>query len=196
MIPRLAYVAIFVAAVVLFTLFRPPPCIALYGGVALYAAFLPVGRAVQWRLGKSFPLAFAVYFLALMAGGAVTVAIPQIRESVELLRERQDQFFAVAQTCPLGSFAVAMQAVFLAPLVEEVIFRGILFEEVRRRWGLAPAYVASSLVFALLHRLGLAAVPIFIVALALAFAYHKWGLPASIMLHATQNTLALFIRSL
>jgi len=109
------------------------------------------------------------------------------------LSEAQGRFFQVAAGCPLGVPLVVIQALVLAPLVEEVMFRGILFEEVRRRWGVAAAYVLSSLVFALLHRPGLGAVPIFIIALSLAYAYHRYGLPASIMIHFLQNAAALYI---
>lgn len=184
---------VFAAVVVAFALYRPAPCTALYVGTALYLLFTPAGLLADWRLDRRFPLAFPVYFLALLAAGAVVLAVPQIgREYIEMSKT-QAKFFETASRCPLGAFLTPFQALVLAPLVEEVLFRGILFEEVKRRWGLAAAYATSSLVFALLHRPGLGAAPIFIVALSLAYAYHKYGLPASIMLHFLQNAAALYI---
>jgi membrane protease YdiL (CAAX protease family) len=190
---RVVLPLVFAAVVVTFALYRPAPCTALYVGTALYLLFTPAGLLADWRLDKRFPLAFPVYFLTLLAAGAVVLAVPQIGQEYIKMGEAQAKFFEAASRCPLGAFLTAFQALVLAPLVEEVLFRGILFEEVKRRWGLAAAYVTSSFVFALLHRPGLGAVPIFIVALSLAYAYHKYGLPASIMLHFFQNAAALYV---
>lgn len=192
MVIRLLVITAFIAGIAALALMKPPVCVALYGGTVYYAAFLPAGFLARWRLGRGFPLAYGVYLLSLMVAGLVTVASPQILQSFNEVREAQARYFSAASQCPLGRPLIVAQAIFLAPLVEEVVFRGLLFEEVRRLWGVAPAYLLSSLGFALLHYPGLGAIPIFIVALSLAFAYHRYGLPASIMLHATQNTLAMF----
>jgi membrane protease YdiL (CAAX protease family) len=184
---------VFVAVVTAFALYRPAPCTALYVGTALYLLFTPAGLLAEWRLHKRFPLAFPVYFLTLLAAGAVALAVPQIGQEYEKIGKAQAKFFEAASRCPLGAFLTAFQALVLAPLVEEVLFRGILFEEVRRRWGQAAAYATSSFIFAFLHRPGLGAVPVFIVALSLAYTYHKYGLPASIMLHFFQNAAALYV---
>jgi Predicted metal-dependent membrane protease len=190
---RAAVPLIFIAAVAAFALYEPAACTALYLGTALYLAFVPAGLLADWRLDRRFPLAFLAYFLALLTASAVILAVPPIRQEYMELSEAQVRFFQAAAGCPQGVPLVVIQALVLAPLVEEVMFRGILFEEVRRRWGVAAAYVLSSLVFALLHRPGLGAVPIFIIALSLAYAYHRYGLPASIMVHFLQNAAALYI---
>jgi membrane protease YdiL (CAAX protease family) len=190
---RVVLPLVFAAVVTAFALYRPAPCTALYAGTALYLLFTPAGLLAKWRLDKRFPLAFPVYFLTLLAAGAVVLAVPQIGQDYIETSKAQAKFFEVTSRCPLGAFLTAFQALVLAPLVEEVLFRGILFEEVRRRWGLAAAYATSSFMFALLHRPGLGAVPVFIVALSLAYAYHKYGLPASIILHFFQNAAALYV---
>jgi membrane protease YdiL (CAAX protease family) len=190
---RVVLPLVFAAVVVAFALYRPAPCTALYVGAALYLLFTPAGLLADWRLDKRFLLAFPVYFLTLLAAGIVALAVPQIGQEYVKMSRTQVKFFEAASRCPLGAFLTAFQALVLAPLVEEVLFRGILFEEVKRRWGPAAAYTTSSFVFALLHRPGLGAVIIFIVALSLAYAYHKYGLPASIMLHFFQNAAALYV---
>ena len=190
---RVVLPLVFAAVVVAFALYRPAPCTALYVGTALYLLFTPAGLFADWRLDRRFPLAFPVYFLALLAAGAVVLAVPQIGQEYVEMSKTQAKFFEAASRCPLGAFLTPFQALVLAPLVEEVLFRGILFEEVKKRWGPAAAYATSSFVFALLHSPGLGAVPVFIVALSLAYAYHNYGLPASIMLHFLQNAAALYI---
>lgn len=42
-------------------------------------------------------------------------------------------------------------AVILAPVAEELFFRGTMFSALRRRWGIRAAVIAPSLIWALLH---------------------------------------------
>jgi membrane protease YdiL (CAAX protease family) len=39
----------------------------------------------------------------------------------------------------------------LAPIVEELVFRGLLYGWIAGRWGTMPAFIVSSLAFALAH---------------------------------------------
>jgi len=50
-----------------------------------------------------------------------------------------------------ASFAVGAFAIFIAPVVEEVVFRGLLFAVVERTMGLPIAVVITALLFAGLH---------------------------------------------
>lgn len=190
---KVAVAVAFIAIAMVLILLKPPICITLYAGTAIYTAFIPAGLLIKWRLSKRFPLAFVVYFLSLLAAGAVVIAVPPIRaEYIELSRS-QEKFFVEVLACPLGKILAVIQALALAPLVEEVVFRGIVFEEVKGRLGTTAAYLLSSILFAFLHKPGLGAVPIFIIALALAFAYNRYGLPASVLLHFIQNAAALWL---
>ena len=77
----------------------------------------------------------------------------------------------------------------LAPVAEEILYRGVLFRSVRNRLGMAAGAVISSLIFALLHfydGYGLASVGIF--GLACAFSYAATGsLTTAIALHVLYN---------
>src|SRR5439155_25789023 len=42
-------------------------------------------------------------------------------------------------------------ACLIAPLIEELVFRGLLYRAWERQWGWLPAAIASSLVFAYMH---------------------------------------------
>lgn len=86
------------------------------------------------------------------------------------------------------AFAV-VSACLLAPLAEEVLYRGVLFRSLRNRLGLAAAAVLSSAVFALLHfynGYGLASVGIFGTACALLYAA-RGSLWSCIVLHMVYN---------
>jgi membrane protease YdiL (CAAX protease family) len=51
----------------------------------------------------------------------------------------------------LTTILVLVAAVVLAPILEEVVFRGVLFQGLRRRIGLWPAATISSVVFGVVH---------------------------------------------
>ena len=93
--------------------------------------------------------------------------------------------------------------IFLAPFVEEVLFRGLVFGNLKSR-SRALAYVVSCLLFALLHVWQFAVVKqdvtyfllmiqYLVPGLVLAWAYDHSGTPwASIGLHAAVNALAVW----
>jgi membrane protease YdiL (CAAX protease family) len=58
---------------------------------------------------------------------------------------------------PAAAVAVTLVAtVVLAPVFEEIIFRGLLYGSLRARFGVAPSIVVSALIFALAHGYGAA----------------------------------------
>lgn len=63
--------------------------------------------------------------------------------------------------------------VFLAPVVEEVFFRGFIFAGLRRIIGLWPAAIISSLLFAVVHAQSGLVIPFTVVGLLLAYLYHR-----------------------
>jgi membrane protease YdiL (CAAX protease family) len=52
---------------------------------------------------------------------------------------------------PLDAYLLAIIAVSLAPLMEEIFFRGLFYPVVARRWGAAWAIFLTALPFALMH---------------------------------------------
>ncbi|MFW6106387.1 MAG: CPBP family intramembrane glutamic endopeptidase [Desulfovermiculus sp.] len=89
-----------------------------------------------------------------------------------------------------GLFIVA--AVIIAPLVEEIFFRGFLFAGLKKGFSWPTAMLISSGLFALLHLRPLAAPPIFILGLVFAFLYQKSGsIWPAVIIHALVNSLAV-----
>lgn len=96
-----------------------------------------------------------------------------------------------------GIAGLVLAAVLIAPVVEEIFFRGMIFRSLRNGVGVAAAAVISGLFFGMLHwdfatveRL-LQVIPLvaFGIALALLYAWSGslWG---PIVLHGTNNALA------
>jgi uncharacterized protein len=88
-------------------------------------------------------------------------------------------------------------AVVVAPIVEEVVFRGILFRALADRIGLWIGAIVSSAIFALIHIEVVLSQPValgglFMVGLLLALAYHWTGnLLVPILGHAVFNAASL-----
>ena len=60
-----------------------------------------------------------------------------------------------------------------APFVEEVFFRGFLFQGLRQRYGWISAMLLSSAIFAIAHLDLVALIPTFILGNVLAYVYHR-----------------------
>lgn len=87
---------------------------------------------------------------------------------------------------------LVLLAVVGAPVVEEVIFRGILHPFLRRRFGFAGALLLSSAAFAGFHLHLPSLAPLFVLAAALTLLY-EWGgnLGACVAMHAGFNAIAV-----
>ncbi|RJQ31351.1 MAG: CPBP family intramembrane metalloprotease [Actinobacteria bacterium] len=79
--------------------------------------------------------------------------------------------------------------VVIAPIVEEMFFRGFLYQAIKSDYGISKAMWVSAIVFALFHFSMLVVLPLFIlIGVMLAFVYERYkSLWASIMLHAMNN---------
>ena len=82
----------------------------------------------------------------------------------------------------------------LAPIAEEIFFRGFLYGGLRRRMGALGAMLTSTLLFTALHFSLDAFIPIFVLGLFLAWLYERTGsLYPGMLLHAANNGLALVL---
>ncbi len=80
----------------------------------------------------------------------------------------------------------------LAPLVEEIFFRGFLFQGFRARYGWVPGLLLSSAIFGLAHLDPVALIPTFILGCVLAYLYQRSNsIWPSVSLHVLVNTVGL-----
>lgn len=93
---------------------------------------------------------------------------------------------------PLELVAVLVLVAGLVPLAEELLFRGMLYGLLRRRFGATVTILASAAIFAVLHLIPIIFPALFIlgVLLALLRTWSKSVWPC-IVLHALQNAFAL-----
>jgi hypothetical protein len=80
-----------------------------------------------------------------------------------------------------------------APVVEEIMFRGLLFHHLRTRWAWLPAALLTSGIFAALHPQGVAALPALTTIAMVMAALRAWrgSLIAPIAAHALNNGVVL-----
>ncbi|MDD5698694.1 MAG: CPBP family glutamic-type intramembrane protease [Victivallaceae bacterium] len=83
---------------------------------------------------------------------------------------------------------------FIIPFLEEVIFRGVIFQGFAAKTPFWPTALISSFLFAVIHMEISAVLPIFFIGMVLCYAYKKTGsLLAPISIHSANNIIAILI---
>jgi uncharacterized protein len=160
---------------------------------------------VAWRrgiplaaLGLEVPARWRTVALTVLASygvvAAYTIALVIVQQvsgrDLDLLREGN----------PLPDYAtssrftwtvVGVAVVVVAPLAEELFFRGLLFGALRQFWGLWPALLVSGLAFSAVHLNLSVMVPYALIGIVFAWSYHRSGsLWTPIAAHAIVNGIA------
>jgi ABC-2 type transport system permease protein len=88
---------------------------------------------------------------------------------------------------------VCILAIVAAPVFEELLFRGLIFQSLWRTTGPTLAILGSAAVFALVHP-PVSVIPVFVLGIAAAISFRKSGfLLAPVLTHATYNTIVIFL---
>jgi membrane protease YdiL (CAAX protease family) len=136
----------------------------------------PAGVAAMWRF--SFYLDAAGFMEWIKSLG-----VEQIQDSVKLLQETRD---------PLVLSLMAGAAVLVAPLCEEIVFRGYFYPVAKKFVGPWVAGTCSALVFAAAHGSLAPLLPLFYFGCLLVVAYELTGsLWAPIAIHFCYNSVTV-----
>lgn len=80
----------------------------------------------------------------------------------------------------------------LAPICEELVFRGLMFKRLRAQTSFVLAALYSTIVFAVIHGNMVQMVYAFVMGMVFAYAYEKYGsVKAPILAHITANMVSL-----
>jgi membrane protease YdiL (CAAX protease family) len=152
-------------------------------GVGLGAA--AGGRSSSGIGLASFAMAFPLYHVVHASTGKLFESAGWPK-TPNLAAERLLITDAPLELCWIAAFAVIV-----APICEEIVFRGTVFPALRRRLGFHGGAIATGFLFALLHPpVDWAA--LVVLAYFLARAYERSGsLRASIIAHAANNALGI-----
>lgn len=161
-------------------------------GVYLFAARRAGWAALGLRPTPSLPLLATPALVVVGFFGVVLVngAIAALRGEFE---NPQIDALTGGEPLTLPALLLALLLVAgLAPLVEELFFRGMIYPLLRQQWGPAVAVVASAAIFSAAHLIPLLFPALFVVGLLLGLL-REWSrsLWPCIFYHALQNGLAL-----
>jgi uncharacterized protein len=205
--------AITVAAVYLYSAFAPEHSRwfnRVMFGLVTNLAFVPVliladrrlVRPAGMRFGESFGLvpvaggvrSFGLVLLALLGVGQLVEGAMDFAGRWLGLSSHWTEWFDpdLAWGPRIDVVTTILDTVILTPVFEEIVFRGLLFGTLRRRFGTGAAAVLSASIFAIAHGYGvLGFAAVFWSGLLWAFAYERTGsLLPSMAAHAADNLMA------
>lgn len=165
--------------------------------------FLGLRGVLSWRvLGplRPRPRHVAMGVGLGLSGLVIVLTLAEIVNQTFGPYDAPEQYALQVSTSSLLVLVLAgISAVVLAPVVEEVVFRSLLFQSVRRKLGLSAAMVVQALVFAYIHLevVGNPPAVVGLVALALwlAGSFHRTGsLVVPVTAHATYNLTVLLLQ--
>lgn len=92
---------------------------------------------------------------------------------------------------------VMVQAVIVAPIIEETVFRGVALPALAKKLGTAPTIILISTIFAVLHNHPPVYAPLFIFSVALNYAYlRSKSLIVPITIHVVFNLIPVALLTL
>jgi membrane protease YdiL (CAAX protease family) len=134
------------------------PIVVFAWRMLLVPAGLGFASTFGLRLAAGSWRAAGLVSLALIGAGVVLdVGLALGGGWLQLDSHWSEWFDAELAWGPAAAVAVTLFAtVVLAPIFEEIIFRGVLYGSLRARFGVAPSVVVSALIFAVAHGYGAA----------------------------------------
>lgn len=93
-----------------------------------------------------------------------------------------------------NSFLQLILAIIIVPIFEEILFRYIIFEHLKKNYNIVLSIIVQALIFGLAHGHSIQIISAFILGILLGLIYIRYkSIVASIVLHMTINSMALII---
>ena len=168
---------------------------------------LPVALIFLWRRIHWKYLGFGKFTLnvigigcGLLIGGYAIIIAHNALLYAFGIDAQGDQIFEIFNQLDSPIWFFVTGAV-IAPIVEEIFFRGFLFQGFRQRYGWAPALLLSSAIFSAAHLDPASLLPTFILGLILTYVYHRsnslWpGIIIHFLINASSSLLIYLITKL
>ena len=143
----------------------------------------------KFRIDRAVGIMILATGLLLIGAMGLFILIENIAPNVNLQQEQQIVFKESSNNIELILSFISL--VIVAPVVEEVIFRGFLFPSFSRRFGIMAAAVITSLLFGIVHMQINVAIVTFVMGLLLCWLYYKTrSLWPAILFHSIKNYIA------
>lgn len=156
---------------------------------------LPPVAFVVWlrhRVGRdsAIHLGLRRLHLPMILWGVVLVVVSGVVLEPLLVLFPSEAYDGVQQTIGLGGWAI-LSSIVAAPILEEVFFRGLVFESCAERWSRGVGLIVSALLFGVIHIIPVQMINAFVVGLILGYVYLRTrSLVSVIIIHAINNAIA------
>lgn len=136
----------------------------------------------------------AVMYGFLVVSGAVSCLAASNMISMSGLVEASESYSSAVDIMYSGGIAAEVITLgVIAPVTEELLFRGLIYRRFKEFTPVIPAMIWASLVFALLHGNLVQGIYAFIVGFLLCYVYERYdSLAAPIVMHMSSNLVAVF----
>jgi membrane protease YdiL (CAAX protease family) len=183
----------------LFMLIGVVAAAVIFGKTAEFRGVCSFSNWRIWFIPLAFGLEIALFipfslcsWLSLSLIKACKPVAPETVDVMLKLSETLQNFIKNSDWATFGLLAFA--AVIVAPVVEEIVFRGILFNYLHRRLGMVGGVVSTSLVFAVFHLNAVSFLVLFALGVVLQLLYIRTKSIFSCMLfHSAHNAVAIGI---
>jgi membrane protease YdiL (CAAX protease family) len=153
--------------------------------------------AIGWtRMGLERKLLLQRLLLGLLGGFllfGLSFVIEMVLDNLGIHQTQADVFATIRHASPLEFGLVLLAGAVVAPIVEEIFFRGFIFKGFLEQKGAARAYLFSAAIFAAVHMNAPAFIPIFAMGLLLSAMYARSGSVIPGMAAHAVNNAAGFI---
>lgn len=159
---------------------------------------LPIVLIFAWRRISWKHLGFGTFKVnvvgigcGLLLGGYSIILLHNWLLTIVGVDTQGDQIFQMFDQLESPAWLFVVGAI-VAPIVEEIFFRGFLFQGFRQKYGWMPALFLSSAIFGAAHLDPVSLIPTFVLGCVLAYVYHRsnsvWP---GILFHAAINSFSL-----
>ena len=159
---------------------------------------LPIVLIFAWRRISWKHLGFGTFRInvvgigcGLLLGGYSIILLHNWLLTIFGVDTQGDQIFQMFDQLETPAWLFVVGAI-VAPIVEEIFFRGFLFQGFRQKYGWMPALFLSSAIFGAAHLDPVSLIPTFVLGCVLAVVYHRsnsvWP---GILFHAAINSFSL-----
>lgn len=145
----------------------------------------------RWSRWRWFMMAFVLYCLQIILAAVVVAFIKALWPQINLNEVQDVTPFGNQHWAIWASFAAS---VLIAPIIEETLFRGLLFSSLRTKLPIWAAALIAAAIFGLLHGQINAMIYTFIFGLLLTWLYvRSRSLLPGVLLHTLNNMIAFWL---
>ncbi len=166
------------------------------------AAWITARHHVSWKslgltkdkLGPALGIGLAGGLMAFFVNVGLSSVVTQIAKALGYHVDQVGRVSGLGDAPAWEMAVIIFAVVIVAPVVEEILFRGIFYTGLRGRLGVGWAVFLSAFVFGFLHFELLGFVPLMAIGAILAMLYESQGsLVAPIVAHAMNNGIIVII---